>query len=168
MKKVVLIVFGALLMFGLVTATALAGVGGRATAGANHYTFYHSGAVQPVPPYGSIDIPGSSGKLIVNQPQGKVSVVLTANFNGLLPSHGYKVYIMNFASPGAQGWTYSHRGPWTLVGNFITDAYGHGDYHQNIRAGDMQPGTYNLSVWINDASRGLTLLISDNFQVTIE
>jgi hypothetical protein len=168
MKKRVLIALGVLAILALLTAPAFAGEGGRARAGANQYTFYHSGDVQPVPPYGSIDIEGSSGKLIVNQPEGEVSVVFTANFNGLLPSHTYLVYIMNYGCPGAPGWTYLHRGPWTLVGSFTTDEYGHGDYHQNIWAGDLEPGTYNLSIWINDAGYGKTLLISENFQVVIE
>jgi hypothetical protein len=167
MKRRVLIGLGVLTILALLVTPASAG-GGRAKAGANQYTFYHSGDVQPVPPYGSIDIPGSSGKLIVNQPEGEVSVVFTAIFNGLKPNYVYTVHIMNLHSPGAPGWTYSHRGPWTLVGTFTTDEYGHGDYHQNIGAGELAPGTYELSIWINDSVIGLTLLISDNFQVVVE
>jgi hypothetical protein len=168
MKKRVLIALGVLAILALLTAPAFAGGGGRARAGASHYTFYHSGDFLPVPPYGTIDIEGSSGKLIVNQPEGEVSVVFTANFDGLLPSRTYKVYIMNYTCPGASGWSHDHYGCWTCVGNFTTDAYGHGDYHQNIWAGDLGLGTYNLSIWINDAGYGKTLLISDNFQVVIE
>lgn len=162
-------------LFGMAVALALvalltvsASAGGRARAGANRYTFCLSGDVQPAPPYGTIDIPGSSGKLIVNQPEGEVSVVLTASFDGLLPMRAYTVHLMNYASPGAAGWTYTHRGPWTLMGSFTTDEFGHGEWHLNIRAGDMVVGTYNLSMWINDAGAGLTLLISDNFQIVIE
>ena len=168
MKQRQCVALAALVVVALVTAPVGAAGGGRARAGATQYPFHLSGDVQPVPPYGSIDIPGSSGKLIVNQPEGEVSVVLTAIFDGLLPTRTYRVYIMNYAQPGASGWTYTHRGPWTLMATFTTDEFGHGDWHLNIRAGDLALGTYNLSVWINDGAHGLTLLISDNFEVVIE
>ena len=95
MKKRVLIGLGMLAILALLATPALALGGGRAKAGANHYTFYHSGDVLPVPPYGSVDELGSSGTLIVNQPQGEVSVVLTAIFDGLTPGRTYNVFFMN-------------------------------------------------------------------------
>lgn len=53
-----------------------------------------SGDVMPVPPYGSMDIPGSdtASKLIVNQPNGNTEVVITGVMNGLLPNTSYTVY----------------------------------------------------------------------------
>jgi hypothetical protein len=50
---------------------------------------------------------------------------------------------------------------------FMTDDTGAGSWHINLRESDFTgPCTYDLSVWINKPGR--TILISDNFQVTIE
>lgn len=50
---------------------------------------------------------------------------------------------------------------------FITDAYGAGSWHVNLRDTNFPgPGTYDLSVWINES--GGTMLISDNFDVVID
>lgn len=50
---------------------------------------------------------------------------------------------------------------------FTTDEYGSGSWHLNLRDSNfLRPGTYRLSVWINEA--GLTILISDNFDVVVE
>ena len=57
--------------------------------GAQTYAWHLSGDVMPVPPYGSIDIPGSdtASKLIVNQPNGNTEVAITGVMNGLLPKY---------------------------------------------------------------------------------
>jgi len=48
---------------------------------------------------------------------------------------------------------------------FTTDEYGSGSWHFNLKNDDFPiPGIYNLSVWINNG----TILISDNFQVTVD
>lgn len=50
---------------------------------------------------------------------------------------------------------------------FTTDAYGAGSWHVNLRDANFPgPGTYALSVWINEA--GLTMLISDTFDVVVD
>lgn len=50
---------------------------------------------------------------------------------------------------------------------FTTDEYGSGSWHVNLRDSDFPgPGTYSLSVWINEA--GYTILVSDNFQVLVD
>lgn len=51
---------------------------------------------------------------------------------------------------------------------FMTDEYGAGSWHLNLRDEDFsgEPGTYILSVWINEAGR--TMLISDNFKVEVD
>jgi hypothetical protein len=169
MKKQVLISLGVLAILALLVAPALAWGAGKVKAGANQYSFYHSGDVLPVPPYGDVDEPESYAKLIVNQPLGEVSVILTAVFSGLTPGRIYDVYFMNFECPGAPGWTYSHYGCWTLMGSFTADEYGHADYHRNIWADELQAGsTYNLSVWINNQAEELTMMVSDNFEVVVE
>lgn len=50
---------------------------------------------------------------------------------------------------------------------FTTDAYGSGSWHVNLTDANFTgPGTYALSVWINEA--GATILISDNFDVKVD
>jgi hypothetical protein len=91
------------------------------SAGAQKVAWHLSGAVMPVPPYGSLDVPGSdtASKLIVNQPNGDVAVVLTGVMNGLNPDTEYTVYVSKGYTPytpanvvGAYTWlvlgTYSH------------------------------------------------------------
>lgn len=52
---------------------------------------------------------------------------------------------------------------------FTTDAYGAGSWHVNLRDADFPgPGIYPLSVWINNNAIPATILISDNFQVTVD
>ena len=49
---------------------------------------------------------------------------------------------------------------------FLTDEYGSASWHMNLQNEDfVGPGTYQLSFWINN---GLTILISDNFDVIVE
>jgi len=65
---------------------------------------------------------------------------------------------------GNTGWSGLFTGTVALF-TFVTDVYGAGSWHVNLRDADFPggPGTYTLSVWINEAGR--TMLISDNFQV---
>lgn len=52
---------------------------------------------------------------------------------------------------------------------FTTDAYGAGSWHVNLVDADFPgAGTYTLSVWINDNSIPATVLISNNFPVTVD
>jgi len=83
-----------------------------------------SGAVMPVPPYGSMDIPGSdtASKLIVNQPNGNTEVTITGVMNGLTPDTTYTVYLSNGYTP------YLDTG-WDVAGNYnIAITYSGTDY----------------------------------------
>ena len=64
-------------------------------AGAVKVPWNLSRDVMPVPPYGSMDIPGSetASKLIVNQPNGNTEVTITGVMNGLTPNTTYTVYL---------------------------------------------------------------------------
>src|SRR3989344_4892099 len=84
-------------------------------AGAVTYDWNLSGAVMPVPPYGSLDIPGSdtASKLIVNQPNGKVLANMTGVMNGLNPNTEYTVYLSNVYTPYVfTGWNVA--GSWNM------------------------------------------------------
>jgi len=248
-------------------------------AGAEKVLWNLSAEVTKVPPYGSRDIPGSddASKLIVNQPNGAVEVVITGDMGGLNPNTVYTVYLSKEYKQEYQRWsligdwvlefdlntkkyihdmsiteetdttfsgtgTNSHTwvvtgtksgsgisitmkidydgsiyevnaigtidtdtgemsGTWTgpgqsgtwistdgeaifkgMVGTgwpglftntipsftFTTDAYGSGSWHLNLRDSDFggKVGTFTLSIWIN--ASGGTLLISDNFGVTVD
>jgi hypothetical protein len=171
MKKRLIVLTTVLILSMVLTGTVIAK---NAKAGAEKLLFYHAADVLACPRYCYNRADGATGKLIVNQPNGEVSVVLTANFDGLEPNNEYTVYVMNLDNPGAPGWISG--GIWTgdsgdVVGTFITDMYGHGDYHLNIGASELVVGTYHFSVWVNDngvASGNKTLFVSDNFDVVIE
>jgi hypothetical protein len=67
-----------------------------------------SAAVMPVPPYGSVDIPGSdtASKLIVTQPSGTTQVAITGVMGGLAPLATYTVYLSNGYTPYVvTGWS---------------------------------------------------------------
>ena len=83
-------------------------------AGAINVPWNLSADVMPVPPYGSGDIPGSdtASKLIINQPNGNVEVVINGVMNGLNPSTVYTVYLSNGYSKTYQRW--SLVGTWEL------------------------------------------------------
>ncbi|MBN1971797.1 MAG: hypothetical protein JW870_20730 [Candidatus Delongbacteria bacterium] len=139
-------------------------------AGAVEVPWNLSGDVMPVPPYGSIDIPGSdtASKLIVNQPNGSVKVTLTGVMSGLVPNTEYTVYLANAYVPDKwyPGLFTSTVQPFT----FITDEYGSGSWHINLRDSDFVngAGTYTLSVWIVAKVVNKTILISDNFEVVVD
>ncbi len=52
---------------------------------------------------------------------------------------------------------------------FLTDEYGAGSWHFNLRDEDFSgPGSYDLSVWINQINPNATILISDSFTVVVD
>ena len=131
----------------------------------DYVKFYQSGAVQKVPPYGSIDIPGSGGRVIFSQDNKE----LYCNFHGLLSQTNYKVYMRNFNNPYASGWTKGalSGGPFTEIGTFITSHAGKGSFvYANLN--NMKKGEYIISIWINDANKGATLLLSGNYKMLIQ
>ena len=63
---------------------------------------------------------------------------------------------------GSTGWPGLFNTQQTFT--FMTDAYGTGSWHVNLKDTDLPEGiTFNLSVWINE---GGTMLISDPFTIT--
>ena len=82
--------------------------------GAQTYDWHLSADVMPVPPYGSMDIPGSdtASKLIVNQPNGNTEVTITGVMNGLNPNTTYTVILSNEYTP------YVYTG-WNVDGAYV-------------------------------------------------
>jgi len=279
MNKKLLLSISTIVLMVLFVSPVLAVKPAGNLAGSQTVAWNLSADVMPVPPYGSRDIPGSdtASKLIFNQPNGEVEVVITGVMNGLHSNTEYTVYlsrqyflnkrwsvvgdwtlsflylgssylhdmtvtlqqiggafegyghyvpdpdytwavtgnvvgdIVSFhilytgknagyyvdavgtiATDGTMSGTWSNpaqSGTWsstagvatyTMIGSgwpglftstvppftFITDEYGSGSWHINLRDSDFPgPGTYTLSVWINEA--GGTMLISDNFSVVV-
>jgi hypothetical protein len=97
-------------------------------AGADKVAWHASAEVMPVPPYGSVDIPGAAtaSKLIVNEPNGNTQVTLTGVMKGLAPNTQYTVYISNGYTP------YDVTG-WNVQGSFMVDVeYLGGHYPENM------------------------------------
>jgi hypothetical protein len=93
-------------------------------AGAQKVAWNLSGDVMPVPPYGSVDIPGSdtASKLIVNLPNGNNKVAITGVMNGLDPNTTYTVYpskdYLKYSSANVEGqWV------WRVLGTYNHDIY---------------------------------------------
>jgi len=84
-----------------------------------------SAEVMKVPPYGSRDIPGSdeASKLIVNQPNGNVEVVMTGVMKGLHPNTVYTVYLSRGYALTFERWSLA--GDWKLEFDFKGNPYRH-------------------------------------------
>jgi hypothetical protein len=85
----------AVAMVALCVTLSTVGVASESESGAQTYTWFLSGAVMPVPPYGSRDIVGSdtASKLIVNLPSGAINATITGVMGGLTPDTTYTVYL---------------------------------------------------------------------------
>ena len=100
--------------------------------------WYLSADVMPVPPYGSMDIPGSdtASKLIVNQPNGNVEVTVTGVMNGLNPNTVYTVYLSNEYEP------YVVTG-WNIVGTWVIRFVLGGNWDHDITITVQSDGTFS-------------------------
>ena len=163
MKKTIL----SLLLIAVFLLTGISSVFAKsARAGAEISSFNHACDVLAESRYCYNVAEGAKGKLVLNTPEGDVSVVFTAIFDGLEPNNEYTVYLASSA------WV--EDGVWPggeIIGTFWTDEYGHGDFHYNIMAEDLDLGTHTMSVWVNDneiSDGNKTLFVSDNFEVVIE
>jgi hypothetical protein len=97
-----------------------------------------SGAVMPVPPYGSGDIFGSdtASKLIVNQPNGNTEVTITGAMNGLNPDTTYTVYLSKAYTP------YVYTG-WSVLGAWVLRFNLGGNYDHDIVINVQNDGTFS-------------------------
>lgn len=127
-----------------------------------------SGAVMPVPPYGSEDIPNSdsASKLTVFQLDGDIKVKIIGDMRGLHPTARFRVFLHKAYTPQS---TLPSRFSETVPPiSFFTDNNGCKKWELNLRYSDFpNPGVHNLSVWFNELDPNRTILISDNFEVII-
>jgi len=117
-----------IILLGIIAVTLLTLVGTAfATknnqAGAQKYGWHLSADVMPVPPYGSLDIPGSdtASKLIVNQPNGKVQAMVTGVMNGLNPDTTYTVYLSNPYTLDVERWDVTGTYRWLVLSTYDHD-----------------------------------------------
>ena len=116
MKKILVALIAISIM--LMTATAVSAVKPAGNlASAEKVPWSLSADVMPVPPYGLRDIAGSdtASKLIVNQPNGNVEVVVTGDMNGLNPDTVYTVYLSNQYALNVKRWDVT--GIWVITVN---------------------------------------------------
>ena len=117
-------------------------------------------------------IPGSGGKVIFNEPKGKVQLMLTAIVQGLAPKHTYYVYIW---AEGQSGWYLgpyeASVGTWIRIGRFTTSQSGNGVFHFNFKKGYLASGkTLDITVWIDEdlAPTYTTVLVSTRHAYTLQ
>lgn len=137
MKKLIL---SAIAIVSLLALTGMASAAKPAgnLAGTQKVAWNLSGAVMPVPPYGSLDIPGSdtASKLIVNQPNGITEVTMTGVMNGLNPNTTYTVYLSKGYTP------YVYTG-WNVVGTWVLRFNLGGNYDHDIIINVQSDGTFS-------------------------
>lgn len=111
-KKLISIFLGLFLVFGL-TGKVLANKPDEHSFGGQKVDWNLSGAVMPVPPYGSVDIPGSdvSSKLIISQPRCDDKARINGEMRGLTPNTTYTVYL-------SKGYTKYVDTGWDLTGSY--------------------------------------------------
>ncbi len=114
MKKKLLFGLLSIALLAILVCPLVAAKPSTNSAGAVNVTWNLSGAVMPVPPYGTGDIPGSdtASKLIVNQPNGAVEATLTGVMKGLNPNTVYTVYLAKSYQP------YVYTG-WSITGDWV-------------------------------------------------
>lgn len=134
-----------------------------------HFKWHLSGAVMSGA-YGKIDIPGSdsASELIVHQLEGEVKVRIVCDMRGLKALSGYKLDVCKEYALNSPHWPGRFSDTISKKTKFTTDIDGCGKEEFNLRLEDFsnRPGVHILSVFLNIVD-GNTILISDNFEVSI-
>jgi hypothetical protein len=126
-----------------------------------------SGTVMPKPKYGSQDILDSERASLLTMNQTEKQVQITGEMSGLRRNTSYNVLL-------AKGYTPKSIYPGLFTDKidtftFISTPDGLFRWTFIIFKTDFPgPGTYTLSVWINETTTNVTILISDNFDITIK
>ncbi len=99
----------------------------------------------------------ATGKVNWIQPNGNVDINLGIGTSGLAPLSQYTVYL--------------YESDWSVIGTYMTDAYGNGNFGYSVPGGTLATGSHTWSVWINgpagSACAGYTVLVSYPFTFTI-
>jgi len=124
MKKLTLFLLAAAVLI-LTTSTVFA-KGDTPKRPKENVAWHLSGAVMPVPPYGSQDIIGSdtASKLTVKQPKDEKPLSIKGKMKGLAPNTTYTVYLSKAYTP------YVFTG-WNVTGNWVIDFEWKGGHYPN-------------------------------------
>ena len=126
-----------------------------------------SGAVMPQPKYGLRDISGSEKVSVLTVVQTEKQIQITGEMSNLSRDTLYAVLLAKGYTPNT-----AYPGLFTdKIGNFTFMSTLGGSYRWTFIIFNTDfpgPGTYTLSIWINDTVTNTTILISDNFDVTIK
>jgi hypothetical protein len=124
MKKLTLFLLAAAVLI-LTTSTVFA-KGDTPKRPKENVAWHLSGAVMPVPPYGSQDIIGSdtASKLTVKQPKDEKPLSIKGKMKGLAPNTTYTVYLSKAYTP------YVFTG-WNVTGNWIVSFEYEGQYYEH-------------------------------------
>ena len=125
-----------------------------------------SGTVMPQPEYGSGDILNSDKESVLTIDQTDTQVQITGDMSGLNKNTTYSVLLANGYAPNTvYPGLFTNKVP---AFTFLNDPTGVNHWTFILLNADFPgPGTYTLSVWINESGTNTTVLISDNFAVTI-
>lgn len=164
MKKLMAIAVAVVVVLSLVLVSAapveaVKPVGNLASA--QKVAWNLSADVMPVPPYGSLDIPGSdtASKLIVNQPNGNTEVTITGAMNGLNPDTVYTVYLSNGYEP------YVYTG-WNIVGTWVLRLILGGNWDHDITINVQSDGTFSgIGGWPAGGPYSITEVVTGNIDV---
>ncbi|MHA7647394.1 hypothetical protein [Nitrosopumilus sp. S4] len=119
--------------------------------------WYLSGAVMPVPPAGSKDIPNSDQKSKLKVSLANNLVILHGEMSGLEPDKTYTVFVSNGYTPFTSwGGKYPNVEPFDVK----TNSDGEVIWEKQVKP---VPNHTEMSVWFDDVR--ITLLISDNFSI---
>ncbi len=92
------------------------------------------------------------------------TIAADGSMSGIVPWEWHTTGGAVTLASGSTGWPGLFNDLTTFT--FTTDEFGSASWHINLRDEDFpESGDYTLSVWIND---GGTLLVSDNFDVSVE
>ena len=144
-------------------------------AQAEQASFYNSG-------FGiNKTIDGSEGKVIINIPEDtedEIGMIVQGMVRNLDPNEEYYVYLW---AHYITGWymgdlPLGRVGSWFRFAMITTNVEGHANFHININTEDLLPGTYDISVWIDEVNVAPpyphtmypTVLVSDEIEVNIQ
>jgi hypothetical protein len=109
----------------------------------------------------------TQGKVMINTPDGNVTLILSGTLKGLLANHFYTVWVRNLdaAYSGESFNSYLPLG-YYLLGYFTTNENGMGNFHLNILAANLPSDGYEIQVAINDVPELFPLAIGSTVIAT--
>ena len=109
----------------------------------------------------------AQGKVMINTPDGNITLILNGSVKGLEADHFYTVWVRNLdaAYTGESFNSYLPLG-YYLLGYFTTNENGMGNFHLNILAADLPSDGYEVQVAINDVPELFPLAIGSTVIAT--